>query len=407
MAEISEVPVLGGVKVVELTMWIAGPSAAGLLADWGADVVKLEPPSGDPQRSMMGALGYGDLPVPGFDLDNRGKRSVAVDLASDEGRNVVDRLLQGADVFLTNMRPKALERFGLGLHDLTERYPQLVVTTITGYGLEGPEAWRPGYDIGAFWARTGIARDLVPRDAAPVGVRGGLGDHFTGMSAAAGTLAALVERGRTGKGRLVEASLLRTGMWALGHQIVTHDAFGRLASAKDREVCPTPLVNCYVAGDGRWFWLIGVEGDRHFPGLLAAIGRPELADDERFASASERRLNCKELIEVLDDAFASADLDHWAGQFDEHDVWWAPAQTIAEVLEDPQIQASGAFVEIDAGDGSTRRSVNSPITFRGDELRTTRPAPRIGEHTAEVLAELGLDAPTGAADATGAAAPSQ
>ena len=234
---------------------------------------------------------------------------------------MVDTLLPGADVFVTNMRPKALERFGLGLDGLTERYPHLVVTSITGYGLEGPEAWRPGYDIGAFWASTGIARDLVPRDAAPVGVRGGLGDHFTGMSAAAGTLAALVERGRTGKGRLVESSLLRTGMWALGHQIVIQDTFGRLASAKDREIGPTPLVNCYVAGDGKWFWLIGVEADRHFPGLARrhrptragvrrALRRPQAAPQElrRADRGARRRLRPSRSA-------------HWAAQFDEHDVW--------------------------------------------------------------------------------------
>lgn len=386
----SEIGVLNGIRVVELTMWIAGPSAGGLLADWGADVIKVEPPTGDPQRNILGALGYGDLPVPGFALDNRGKRSVALDLNSDEGRAAMEALLASADVYLTNMRPKSLEAIGLSPQQVHERHPNLVVTTITGYGLDGPDADKPGYDIGAFWARTGIARDLVPRDAAPVGVRGGLGDHYTGLSATAGLLAALLERGRTGKGRIVETSLLRTGLWAIGHQVVVQETFGRLESAKPREKAPTPMVNSYVSGDGHWFWLIGVEADRHFPGVAAAIERPELVDDERFIGAKTRKSNAAELIAIFDEAFRSQPIEHWKARFAEHDVWWAPAQTMPEVLEDPQIHAAGGFVQVSNPHGDPYRSVNSPITFRGNPLQTTKPSPAVGEHTDEVLREIGV-----------------
>ncbi|MGD9753586.1 MAG: CaiB/BaiF CoA transferase family protein [Acidimicrobiia bacterium] len=386
----SEIGVLHGIRVVELTMWIAGPSAGGLLADWGADVIKVEPPTGDPQRNILGALGYGDLPVPGFALDNRGKRSVALDLNSDDGRAAMEQLLASADVYLTNMRPKSLEAIGLAPQQVHERHPNLVVTTITGYGLDGPDADKPGYDIGAFWARTGIARDLVPRDAAPVGVRGGLGDHYTGLSATAGLLAALLERGRTGKGRIVETSLLRTGLWAIGHQVVVQDTFGRLESAKPREKAPTPMVNSYVSGDGHWFWLIGVEADRHFPGVAAAIDRPELVDDERFIGAKTRKANAAELIAIFDEAFRSQPIEHWKARFAEHDVWWAPAQTMPEVLEDPQIRAAGGFVQVTNPAGEPYLSVNNPITFRGDPLERTKPSPAVGEHTDEVLREIGF-----------------
>ncbi|MDH4145973.1 MAG: CoA transferase [Acidimicrobiia bacterium] len=396
MTEASNVGVLDGVKVVELTMWIAGPSAAGLLCDWGADVIKVEPKGGDPQRNILGALGYGDLPVPGFALDNRGKRSVVLDLNADDDRDAMEQLLASADVYLTNMRPHSLAGIGLAPEQVHERHPHLVVTTITGYGLDGPEAWRPGYDIGAFWARTGIARDLVPRNAAPVGVRGGLGDHFTGMTAAAGTAAALVEKSRTGKGRIVEASLLRTGVWAIGHQVVVQDTFGKLESAKPRDIAPTPLVNPYETADGKWFWLIGVEADRHFPGVAKAIEREDLLSDERFGDAKTRRQNSAALIAEMDEAFRSQPMDHWSAKFDEFDVWWSPANTIAEVLEDPQIQASGAFVEVEADDGSTYRSVNSPVTFRGNPLTRTRHSPAVGEHTTEVLAEIGIERPADA-----------
>lgn len=388
----SQVDILAGIRVVELTMWIAGPSAGGLLADWGADVIKVEPPNGDPQRNIFGSLGYGDLPVPGFALDNRGKRSVALDLATDDGRAAMEKLLTSADVYLTNMRPKSLEALGLSPQQVHARHPKLIVTTITGYGLDGPDAELPGYDIGAFWARTGIARDLVPRTAAPVGVRGGLGDHYTGLSATAGLLAALVERGRTGTGRIVETSLLRTGLWAIGHQVVVQDQFGRLESAKPRDMAPTPLVNCYQTADERWFWLIGVEADRHFPTVLAAIERPDLGTDERFTDSKLRRKNSAALIEQFDEAFRSQTLEHWKARFLEHDVWWAPAQTMPEVLEDPQIHAAGGFVQVTNPGGEPYRSVNSPVTFRGDPLLRTRPSPAVGEHTEEVLREVGFSA---------------
>ena len=386
-----QVEVLAGIRVVELTMWIAGPSAGGLLADWGADVIKIEPPKGDPQRTILGALGYGDLPVPGFALDNRGKRSVALDLATDDGRAAMEKLLSSADVFLTNMRPKSLGHLGLSPQQVHERHPRLVVTTITGYGLDGPDADLPGYDIGAFWARTGIARDLVPRSSAPVPVRGGLGDHYTGLSATAGLLAALLERGRTGKGRIVETSLLRTGLWAIGHQVVVQDLFGKLESAKPRTISPTPLVNCYESGDGKWFWLIGVEGDRHFPTVAAAIERPDLLTDERFADSKLRRTNSEPLIAVFDEAFRSQPLAFWAAKFLEHDVWWAPAQSMSEVLADPQIHASGGFVEVANPGGDPYRSVNNPVTFRDSPLTRTRPSPAVGEHTDEVLREVGIE----------------
>ena len=389
--------VLDGIRVIELAMWVAGPSAGGLMADWGADVIKVEPPTGDPQRNILGALGYGDLPVPGFTLDNRGKRSVALDLTTDEGLAAMEKLLASADVYLTNMRPQSLERMGLAPEQVHERHPTLVVTTITGYGLDGDEAWRPGYDIGAFWARGGIARDLVPRDEAPIPVRGGLGDHFTGMTAAAGTMAALVERSASGTGRIVESSLLRTGVWAIGHQIVTQEQFGRLQSARPREISPTPMVNCYEAGDGKWFWLIALEADRHYPGLVAAIDRPDLATDERFADAKARKDNAEAFVAELDEVFRSRSMEYWAATFDEHDVWWSPANSIAEVLDDPQVHASGGLVQVDGpagpdgSDGEAVRSVNSPITFRDRPLRRTAAAPQVGEHTEQVLAELGID----------------
>ncbi len=388
----SPVPVLNGLRVVEMSMWVAGPSAGGIMADWGADVVKVEPPVGDPQRNLFKSIGYReDMPNPAFALDNRGKRSVVLDLRSDEGKAAMDRLLAGADVFLTNMRPAALQRLGLHPDQVTERHEALIYATVTGYGLDGPEAHRPGYDIGAFWARGGIARHLVAKDAAPVGVRAGLGDHVTGISTVSGILGALYERSRTGKGRVVETSLLRAGAYTIGGDIGIQLQFGRIESTKAREKNPLALVNCYEAGDGKWLWLIGLEADRHFPGVLRAIDREELGEDPRFKDAKARKRNCEALVAEFDTTFKTQPRDYWAARFDQEDVWWAPAQSLAEVVEDPQLHAAGGFIEIPAGEvEETMTAVASPVTFRGDPLTHTGPIPALGQHTREVLEEAGL-----------------
>ncbi|MET0145674.1 MAG: CoA transferase [Ilumatobacteraceae bacterium] len=383
--------ILEGVRVVELGAWVAGPAAAGILADWGADVVKVEPASGDPQRNIFGAVGVRDQSaVPPFELDNRGKRSVVLDLRADDGRDAMERLLAGADVFVTNMRVKALERLGLDPVATRERHPRLVYGIITGFGLTGPDADRPGYDIGAFWARSALAGAFAPRGALPLPIRSGFGDHVTGMTLAGGICGALFERERTGRGHLVSTSLLRTGIYMGGWDQGIMLRFGKLESARNRDVSPTPLVNCYAAGDGPGFWLLGLEADRHWPGLVAALDRPDLATDERFADARSRRLNCTELIAELDVVFAARPMAEWAQRFDVHDVWWAPINTPRTLLEDPQAEASGAFVDMEPQAGEDPfRAVASPVDIDEHVQRPGR-VPTLGEHTAEVLAELDI-----------------
>lgn len=387
---------LEGIRVVELAQWVAGPSTAGLMADWGADVVKVEGPDGDPQRAFFSALGIDkELPNPAFAQDNRGKRSVIIDLFSDDGRATFQRLLRGADVFLTNLRPQALERMDLDPAQVLERHPTMVVAAQTGYGSVGPERNTPGYDIGAFVARTGMARTNRPPAEYPINLRSAIGDHTTGIATCAGILAALVERGRTGRGRLVETSLFQTGLYAMSLDLSTQATLGRLGSMKPREAFPTPLVNSYRAGDDRWFYLIGVEAARHFPGVCAAIERPELVDDERFSSAARIAKNRVEIIAILDEAFAAHDLDHWAEVFERHDVWWAPCQTAAEVVADPQAEALGTFIETIDGEQSLT-TLAGPVRFDGRTPPPAGPVPALGQHTDEVLAELdGHDATPG------------
>lgn len=372
---------LHGVKVVELGVWVAGPAATGIMADWGADVVKVEPPAGDPQRAVFGALGVADQNgVPPFEIDNRGKRSVVCDLRSVEGMTQMMLLLAEADVFVTNVRPAGLARLGLDAATLMEKFPRLVYGIITGYGLEGPDVDRAGYDIGAFWARSGLAHTMVAPDEFPPAIRSGQGDHTTALSLASGVMAALFDRERTGKGRMVSTSLLRTGIYTLGWDVGVYLRFGKRQSTKRNRENPSPMMNCYRASDGRAFWLLGLEADRHFPGLIQAIEREDLATVENFKNARARSVNAAEFTAVLDAHFATQTYDYWTTRFDLYDVWWAPLNSIAEAVNDPQVIASGAFVDMAPRDGEAPyRAVNSPVDF-SDYSPTYGPVPQLGEH---------------------------
>jgi len=383
---------LSGVRVVEMGLWVAGPAAAGILADWGADVVKVEAPAGDPMRAFFQlATGSKVDRNPPFDLDNRGKRSVVLDLRLPEGRAALERVLASADVFVTNFRPDALGRLGLDPESLTARFPRLVYAGITGYGRSGPDSDRPGYDVGAFWARSGVAQTLTPEGAAPPQIRGGFGDHVTAITTVAGIVTALFERERSGRGRIVETSLLRTGAYCLGWDLGIQLSFGKIRAPVPRSEVETPLVNCYRAGCGRWFWLIGLEADRHFPGVARSIEREDLLTDPRFAGARERRRHCREIIAELDAAFVTRPLAEWAERFDREGVWWQPVQSLDEVVQDPQAAAAGVFVDAPTRDGGMQRAVASPVEFVGAPTAPTRPVPQLGEHTETVLREAGLD----------------
>ena len=372
---------LQGVKVIEMGVWVAGPAATGLMADWGADVIKVEPPTGDPQRFVFGALGVADQKgVPPFEIDNRGKRSVVLDLRQEDDLQKMFALLEDADVFVSNVRPAGLARMGLDPDSLTQRFPRLIYGQLTGYGTTGPDVDKAGYDIGAFWSRTGLAHTTVAPDELPPAIRSGQGDHTTGLSMAAGVMAALFDRERTGKGRIVSTSLLRTGIYTLGWDVGVFLRFGKRQSTKSSRKNPAPQMNCYRCSDGRAFWLLGMEADRHFPGLLKAIGREELADVENFKNARARSINAGEFTAVLDEHFATEDYAHWTEKFDENDVWWAPLNSIADAVADPQVIASGAFVDMTPQpDEAPYRAVNSPVDFSGYSP-TYGPVPNLGEH---------------------------
>ena len=381
---------LTGIKVVEMGVWVAGPSCAAILADWGADVVKIEPPEGDPFRGLFAGL-LGMPANPPFELDNRGKRSIALNLASEDGRAVARRLLDNADVFVSNMRPRVLEKFGLSYAACASRNARLIYCQVNGYGVEGEDADRAAYDVGAFWSRGGVAASLMAgHEGEPPQQRGGMGDHMTGANAAGAISAALFNRERTGKGQMVAVSLLRVGAYMMGWDLNTQLRFGTLAPPYDRRHAPNPLINSFQDRDGRWFWLLLLQGDRHWPDLLAALQSESLADDPRFVDIKSRLENAEAVVAALDLIIKTKSLAEWGPIFDAHNVWFAPVQTLAELAFDPVAETAGCFVDMDGPEGPVRQ-VATPATFYGTPAEPGRWAPELGQSTEEILLELGYD----------------
>jgi crotonobetainyl-CoA:carnitine CoA-transferase CaiB-like acyl-CoA transferase len=368
---------MAGVRVVELAVAVAGPATTAMLADWGAQVIKVEPREGDPQRANT-QTAY-------FDLDNRDKQSICLDLKVDEGRAILLRLLASADVFVTNLRPAALDKLRLDYETLAQEFPRLVYAAITGYGVGAPE--KAGYDIGAFWSRAGLAMALTPEGDAPPVSRPGIGDHSTGLATVAGIAGALFSRERTGHGTLVQTSLLRTGLYILGS-----DLMGQMAGAAPvrglRRALYNPMLGCYRSQDDQWFWLLGLQTDRHWPGLTRALNRPELAGDERFRTHLGLISHRDELIEILDACFAAQTMEQLAEAFAREDVWWDPVLDFEGAVNDPLANAAGAFP---ATAGESGRTVATPVDFAGELPAQVGRPPEIGEHTEQILLGLGYE----------------
>lgn len=385
---------LSGTRVVEMGLWVAGPSAGGILADWGAEVVKLEMPTGDPMRTLYSAVsGSKESRCPPFDLHNRGKRSIALDVNHPEGGALAQRIVATADVFLTNMRPQFLRRAGLHHEHLLAANPKLVYGILTGYGLDGPDKDAPGFDMAAFSARSGVSFRATPPGGVPPTLPGGMGDNVTAIALVAGILGALVHRERTGRGQLVATSLLRTGMFCASMELSAFLALGKVMSPPSRTRPQNPLMNSYRASDGKWLWLIGAEADRHWEPIVKALGAAKLLGDERFGTSRDRRRNAEALVAIFDDIFARHARDEWAAVLAQHDVWWAPVNSFEDLVNDPQAQAIGAFVEMPsmARDGTTQTTLATPVDF-GVEPAAPPPAPpQLGSDTRSVLRELGVD----------------
>ena len=386
---------LSGVRVVEMSMWVAGPAAGGILADWGAEVVKIEELGGDPMRKFFGVLsGSKEDRCPPFDLYNRGKKSIALDVNTTDGQALVDKLVSTADVFITNMRPQFLERVRLDHETLLSKNPRLVYASLTAYGLAGPDRDAPGYDHSAFQGRTGVADRATPPGAVPTILPGGMGDNVTAITMVAGIMGALFHREHSGRGQLVSTSLLRTGIYSIGMDVSTRVGLGRISPPSTRTKPRNPLFNLYRAADDRWFWLAGTESERHWPKVVKALAQPDLADDERFATPRDRRRNATALVAAIESLVACKTRDEWAGVFRDNDVWWAPVNSVDEVLRDPQAIAAGAFVtvpgQVAAATSGDCNGVATPIDFGGTPVVLESPSPPVGADADSLLHGIGI-----------------
>ena len=380
-----------GVRVVELAQWVFVPVAGALLADWGADVIRVDRPEGDPYRGLV-TQGVGTDARTGINLSvalaNRGKRSIALDLRSDEGQRILHRLLESADVLLTSFRPDALDRLGLGADELRARYPRLVYARGNGYGVRGPDAGMAGYDASAFFARGGMAHVLTPPDREyPINQRGAMGDRNGGMALAFGIAAALLRRGRTGEGGVVDVSLLATAIWTLSSDVLAA-LQGMAPRASDDRGGFNPTVASYRTQDGRHIQLLFLESDRYWKPFCEVVGRPELANDERFADHEARVANAAACVAALDEVFAARTYAEWNEVLHRLDAPWAPVQAIEELLDDPQVIANGYIGEVDVDGGPSYRLPSVPVQF-DEEPPDLRPAPEHGEHTEAILLDLG------------------
>ena len=383
---------LNDIRVVELTSWMAAPSAGAVLADLGADVVKVEPLTGDPVRGMtrQPKLTEGAAPFDAsFLVDNRGKRSIAVAVDRPEGADLVRRLVERCDVFLSNLLPRRQLRFGLDAPTLLALQPRLVHATFTGYGLVGPDAERPGYDVTAFFGRGGITDAMIEPGGVAPAPRPAQGDHAAGIALVAGILAALRLVERTGEGQVVDASLFGMAAWTMATDVAPALVDGRQPSRRDRRHLISALANRFCCGDDRWI-ILNMPEPHWWPKFCAGLGREDLLEDARFGSIKSRFDNMPELIDTLDATFATKPLEAWGRIFDDNGLIWGPAATLAELADDPQAAAAGLFPDVVRPDGSAVRTVAIPWQIAGADVAPRGLAPAVGQHTVEVLLGAGL-----------------
>src|SRR5881296_1521280 len=345
----SAMPLLDGLRVIDAASFIAGPVATTILADLGADVIKVEPPDGDPYRHRTGGPGVPDSPYNyRWIVDNRTKRGLALDLRRAEGRAVLHRLVQRTDVFVTNTPLDSRRRLGIRWEDLAPLNARLIYASITAYGERGEEAPRSGFDSTALWARTGLMDLVRPSpDSPPSRSLPGMGDHPTGVSLFAAIMTALYQREKTGQGTRVGTSLMANGLWWNAIQVQAALSGARVEPRPPREEPATALANLYRCADNRWFLLNVLNDDRDWPPLLRAIVRPALADDARFATTPARRANARALVPILDGVFVSRPWAEWREILNRHRLTFGEVGTVDDARDDPQMVASGALQPFD------------------------------------------------------------
>jgi formyl-CoA transferase len=379
--------IFAGLKVIDAATYVAGPSAATILGDLGAEVVKLEPPGGDAYRALATAPGQprGDTDY-SWVLDNRGKRGLVLDLKRADAQAVLHRMVRTTDVFVTNAVPRLRAGLGIAPEALSALNPRLVYAALTAYGETGPEADKTGFDATAYWARSGLM-DLVRADAEAPPARSvaGMGDHPAGLALYGAIVTALYRRERTGRGGLVHTSLLEAGLWANGFMVQAALDGARFVPRPPRDRAPNALGNLYRAGCGRWFLLALLNEARQWPALLEVLGRPAWAEDPRFATQALRRENAGALVALLDAAFAARALDEWRPLLDAAGLTFDAVATTQEAAAAAQPRATGAIRPTAEG-GWT---VANPVRVAGEQGPPPGPPPGLGADAAAILAEHG------------------
>jgi len=381
--------IFAGLKVVDLASFIAGPGAAVILSDFGADVIKVEPPSGDPWRN-----GYKIPPQPRakdnypWHLNNRNKRGLALDLKSPEAGAVLERLVKWADVLIVNTPHPARKKLHLEYEDLVAWNPRLIYADLTGFGEKGPDASLPGFDITSYWARSGLLSMTRDAGAPPTWPVAGSGDHATAVGIYSAIVTGLYRRERTGKGSYVTTSLLAQGIWSAGVSIQAALCGAKFYPPHDRMNPANAALNVYRASDGTWFVLI-ITPDK-IAAVTKAIGREDLLTDPRFADPTKLVANMHQLTEILDEIFASKPMEHWYRIFNGVHVTFGAVRGPEDVINDPQLEANDIVVPIDGAGETLKRTVSSPIQIHAVEKVPARRAPEIGEHDVEILTELGF-----------------
>lgn len=384
--------ILAGVRVIELAAWTFVPAAGAVLADWGADVIKVEhPETGDPQRGLIssGVVTGGDTINHFVEQPNRGKRSVGIDTGSPEGLEVLMRLIETADVFITNLLPDSRQRMGIDVDAVRARNPKIIYARGHGYGTKGDLAAQGGFDLACYWARGGIGEAYAAGDGSyPPAQRPAFGDVFGGFAIASGIAGALFKRERTGSPSVVDVSLLNSAIWQLGPDIVGAGAIGANIPKFDLSAMPNPVANLYRTKDGRFLAFVLLQADRFWADFCTRIGRDDLITDELYANAGVRFQNRVACVAELRAVFESQDLAHWEKAFEGFDGVWDVMRTAHEVHSDPQAQANGYLPRTTDAGGNEFALAASPVQFDEVPLDLTR-APGHGEHTDEILAEIG------------------
>ncbi len=389
---------LQGIKVIELCHWVLGPTCARVLGELGAEVIKIEDPrGGDPVRGLLppSAMSESGLGVvnPFWEQWNGSKRAIAVDLSQEAGREIVYKMVETSDVFVTNFRAAVVDRLSLDYERVAKINPRIIYAQATGFGMKGPHRDRAAFDDTVFWIRAGIMSTLGEPDAPPVPLRGAMGDLSSAIFLAGAIVTALLARDRFGIGQKVDVSLMSAGMWVAGEDIQRRLIWGeRVGNRKHaRKKAPNPLRNTYQTKDKKWLFFMMLQTDRFWPAVCKAIEREDLENDPRFDSHQKRVENSELIISILDAVMATRMLAEWAERFEQYDLVWEPETTISEVVDDPQVSANDYVAEVEHSSGELFKLLRVPFQFSETPIQPRSPGPELGQHTEEVLLELGYD----------------